>query len=174
MDAALTPPSDARTGELGARYTSGDECFPAKVTIGDFMRVLQREGIDPARTVFFLPTADDRANGRRRYEVVVDGWRFEVTAESAAKAELRDRALRAAAEHSVTSDITLRAQIPGRVARLWVSEGEQVQAGQRLLAIEAMKMENEIRAPHAGTIMDIKVEAGARVEREDELLTVAP
>ena len=120
------------------------------------------------------PTADDRANGRRRYEVVVDGWRFEVTAESAAKAELRDRALRAAAEHSVTSDITLRAQIPGRVARLWVSEGEQVQAGQRLLAIEAMKMENEIRAPHAGTIMDIKVEAGARVEREDELLTVAP
>ena len=35
-------------------------------------------------------------------------------------------------------------------------------------------MENEIRAPHAGTILDIKVEAGARVEREDELLTVAP
>lgn len=56
--AELTPTSDARTHELGARYTSGDECFPAKVTIGDFMRVLEREDADPAATVFFLPTAD--------------------------------------------------------------------------------------------------------------------
>ena len=58
VQAELTPPSDARTSELGARYTSGDECFPAKVTIGDFMRVLERPDADPARTVFFLPTAD--------------------------------------------------------------------------------------------------------------------
>ncbi len=56
--AELTPPSDVRTTELGARYTSGDECFPAKVTIGDFMRVLERGDVDPASTVFFLPTAD--------------------------------------------------------------------------------------------------------------------
>jgi acetyl-CoA/propionyl-CoA carboxylase biotin carboxyl carrier protein len=60
------------------------------------------------------------------------------------------------------------------VARVWVSEGEQVEEGQRLLAIEAMKMENEIRAPHAGTIQSLRVAPGARVEREDELLTVAP
>lgn len=58
VNAELTPPSDERTRELGARYTCGDECFPAKVTIGDFMRVLERPGVDPARTVFFLPTAD--------------------------------------------------------------------------------------------------------------------
>ncbi len=58
VHAELTPPSSSRTTELGARYTSGDECFPAKVTIGDFMRVLEREDVDPARTVFFLPTAD--------------------------------------------------------------------------------------------------------------------
>ena len=117
-------------------------------------------------------TVEDRSIGRRRFEVVVDGWRFEVTTEPASRAELRDRALRAAAEHHVASDITLRAQIPGRIARVWVSDGEQVEEGQRLLAIEAMKMENEIRAPHAGTIRNILVEPGARVEREDELLTV--
>jgi predicted nucleotide-binding protein (sugar kinase/HSP70/actin superfamily) len=56
--AELTPVSDARTIELGARYTSGDECFPAKVTIGDFMRVLERGDVDPATAVFFMPTAD--------------------------------------------------------------------------------------------------------------------
>ena len=57
LDAEPTPPSDNRTRELGARYTSGDECYPAKVTVGDFMKVLEQPGADPARTVFFMPTA---------------------------------------------------------------------------------------------------------------------
>lgn len=118
-------------------------------------------------------TAQDRAIGRRRFEVVVDGWRFEVTSEPATRAELRDRAVRDAADHKVAADITVRATLPGRVARVWVSEGEFVEEGQRLLAVEAMKMENEIRAPHAGTVSSIRVEPGARVERNDELLTVS-
>ena len=50
LDAEPTPPSDHRTRELGARYTSGDECYPAKVTVGDFMKVLEQPGIDPARS----------------------------------------------------------------------------------------------------------------------------
>src|SRR6476661_5285608 len=58
VDAEPTPPSDHRTRELGSRYTSGDECYPAKVTVGDFMKVLESPGIDPERTAFFMPTAD--------------------------------------------------------------------------------------------------------------------
>jgi predicted nucleotide-binding protein (sugar kinase/HSP70/actin superfamily) len=58
VDAEPTPPSDNRTRELGSRYTSGDECYPAKVTVGDFMKVLEAPGADPSRTVFFMPTAD--------------------------------------------------------------------------------------------------------------------
>jgi len=58
VDADITPPSDHRTRELGARYTSGDECYPAKVTVGDFMRVLETPGTDASKTVFFMPTAD--------------------------------------------------------------------------------------------------------------------
>src|SRR5579871_1165098 len=57
LDAEPTPPSDSRTRELGARYTSGDECYPAKVTVGDFMKVLEQPGADPARVAFFMPTA---------------------------------------------------------------------------------------------------------------------
>ena len=57
LDAEPTPPSDHRTRELGARYTSGDECYPAKVTVGDFMKVLER-GVDPSRVAFFMPTAE--------------------------------------------------------------------------------------------------------------------
>jgi len=118
------------------------------------------------------PDADDRAQGVARYEVVVDGWLFEVATEPAGRAELRDRVARQAAEHQTSQRLTLRAQIPGRVVRLWVARGETVERGQRLLAIEAMKMENEIRAPQAGVIEDIRVEVGARVEKEDELLSL--
>ena len=57
LEAEPTPPSDSRTRELGARYTSGDECYPAKVTVGDFMKVLERPSTDPARVALFMPTA---------------------------------------------------------------------------------------------------------------------
>jgi predicted nucleotide-binding protein (sugar kinase/HSP70/actin superfamily) len=57
LDAEPTPPSDSRTRELGARYTSGDECYPAKVTVGDFMKVLEKPGTDPTRVALFMPTA---------------------------------------------------------------------------------------------------------------------
>src|SRR5690348_13609537 len=58
LDAEPTPPSDHRTRELGAKYTSGDECYPAKVTVGDFMKVLEQPGIDPSRVACFMPTAE--------------------------------------------------------------------------------------------------------------------
>ncbi len=57
LDADITPPSNHRTRELGAKYTSGDECYPAKVTVGDFFRVLESDA-DPAKVVFFMPTAE--------------------------------------------------------------------------------------------------------------------
>lgn len=53
-----TPPSNQRTLELGAKFTSGDECYPAKITVGDFLRILQQPGVDPKQTVFFMATAD--------------------------------------------------------------------------------------------------------------------
>ncbi len=58
IEAYATPPSNARTKELGAKFTSGDECYPAKITVGDFLRIIEQPGFDPARAVFFMPTAE--------------------------------------------------------------------------------------------------------------------
>ena len=58
VEAHPTPPSDARTKELGAKYTSGDECYPAKVTVGDFIKIIEQPGFDPQRAVFFMATAN--------------------------------------------------------------------------------------------------------------------
>ena len=58
VEAQPTPRSNERTIELGARFTTGDECFPAKVTVGDFLRILEEPGTIASRTAFFMPTAE--------------------------------------------------------------------------------------------------------------------
>ena len=119
------------------------------------------------------PTRADRAAGRRRFEVSVDGWVFQVTATSAARAALIERASQGGGQTGGPAvQTSVRAQIPGRVVRLWVAHGEQVEKGQRLLAIEAMKMENEVRSPRAGTVSRVAVVVGTGVELGDELVVV--
>jgi glutaconyl-CoA/methylmalonyl-CoA decarboxylase subunit gamma len=67
----------------------------------------------------------------------------------------------------------LRAPMPGRVVRILAKKGDQVVAGQPLLVIEAMKMENELRASGPATIGEIHVAEGASVEGRAVLVTFA-
>jgi len=57
VDARLSPEGDERTLELAGRYTSGDECLPERVTIGNFFKVIESPDFDPAKTAFFMPTS---------------------------------------------------------------------------------------------------------------------
>ena len=58
LDTRVTPPEDARTLELGGKYTSGDECYPQRIVLGDYMKLLENESVDPKKTAFLLPTAN--------------------------------------------------------------------------------------------------------------------
>jgi predicted nucleotide-binding protein (sugar kinase/HSP70/actin superfamily) len=58
MDAEVCPRSDARTLELGGRHTSGEECLPARVTLGNFLKITEQPGFDAGKTAFFMPSAD--------------------------------------------------------------------------------------------------------------------
>jgi biotin carboxyl carrier protein len=60
----------------------------------------------------------------------------------------------------------------GRVVRVAVQPGDRVQANDLLLVLEAMKMENEIRAPRAGTVKEVRVSAGDRVNQGDPLVVL--
>ena len=64
----------------------------------------------------------------------------------------------------------LRAPMPGLVLRVDVEEGQEVAEGQGLLIVEAMKMENELRARASGRIRRLHVVAGASVKRGDVLI----
>ncbi len=58
VNARACPESDQRTLELGGQYTSGEECYPAKITLGDFLRIMDDEGFRPEKNAFFMPTAE--------------------------------------------------------------------------------------------------------------------
>jgi biotin carboxyl carrier protein len=69
-------------------------------------------------------------------------------------------------------DKAVKSPMPGRVVKLLVAKGDQVQAGQGLLVLEAMKMENEVRARTAGTVAEVHVAPGAAVEGGARLVTL--
>jgi biotin carboxyl carrier protein len=62
--------------------------------------------------------------------------------------------------------------MPGRVVRVLVTAGQQVAAGERLIVVEAMKMQNEMKAPRAGRVASVKAEAGATVSAGDILVVI--
>lgn len=66
----------------------------------------------------------------------------------------------------------LHAPIPGLVSSILVSQGESVSSGQRLIIIDAMKMENEITSPISGIVNLIIVEVGSSVNKNELLLTI--
>ncbi|MBI4482777.1 MAG: biotin/lipoyl-binding protein [Acidobacteria bacterium] len=66
----------------------------------------------------------------------------------------------------------IQAQMPGKVVRILVGEGQEVEPEQGLLVLEAMKMQNEIRSPKKGRVAKIAAHAGATVKSGELLLII--
>ncbi len=127
--------------------------------------------VGPGVVVGRVGVAD--ALGRQHIEVVVDGWRFETVVEDADRAELRERATRDRTDIvALDGPLEVRAIIPGRVVEVRVTAGDVVEAGQALLVVEAMKMQNELRAPRSGAVTRVVAAVGSTVEVGDLLLVL--
>jgi biotin carboxyl carrier protein len=111
--------------------------------------------------------------GALRREVVVGGWRVEVEIEAASRAALRERARRGREEMAHSGPTEVHAIIPGVIVGVSVTSGDAVSAGQQLLVVEAMKMQNELRAPRDGSIERVAVVVGQTIEVGDLLLVIA-
>lgn len=68
----------------------------------------------------------------------------------------------------------VRAQMPGKILRIHAKAGDAVERGQSLMVMEAMKMENEIKAPQAGVLGQVKVTEGQAVETGADLCVIDP
>ena len=62
--------------------------------------------------------------------------------------------------------------MPGRIIKVLVKPGDVVAARQGLVVVEAMKMENELRSPKAGTVTEVRVAEGTSVEARTVLVVV--
>lgn len=67
---------------------------------------------------------------------------------------------------------TLTSPMPGKVVRVLCAVGDEVNEGQGILVVEAMKMQNEVQAPKAGKVTDLKVTEGQTVNAGDVLAVV--
>ena len=96
----------------------------------------------------------------RRIPVTVRTWRERLLAE----------AERATGSHA--GPVTVKAMLPGRIAAVRVAPGDEVEEGDPLLTIEAMKMQNEVRAPRDARVAVVSVAAGDVVPTGAVLLTL--
>lgn len=109
-------------------------------------------------------------NGRGDWTLEIEGRRF--------RAEVLDRGQEAIRAHRSalgvgTGPAPVRAPMPGMVLRVEVGEGDEVAVGQGLVIVEAMKMENEIRALVPARVMAVRVAPGTAVEKDQILVELA-
>jgi pyruvate carboxylase subunit B len=102
------------------------------------------------------------ADGRGTWVLSSDGSSLVATV-----LDPRERAVRAAGGQAAATPGkgTLKAPMPGLVLRVLAAEGARVEQGQGLVVVEAMKMENELKAAGSGTVKQVHVKPGDRVEK---------
>jgi biotin carboxyl carrier protein len=130
---------------------------------------------------------DARFNERDVLSLLLDGRSHEVRRDASASQqrivigeesfayEVRDpRSLgsRRAKAGSQDGPKKIKAPMPGKVVRIVAAEGSQVEAGQAVIVIEAMKMQNELKSPKVGTVKKIHATEGATVNAGDTLAEI--
>jgi biotin carboxyl carrier protein len=118
----------------------------------------------------FHRLAVQRGEERGKYVFWSDEHRFEIEALDERRRAIQDMTGRAAAH---AGPAPLVAPMPGLVVRVNVKPGDQVQAGQPLVVMEAMKMENELRSASAGIVRTVRIQPGATVEKGAVLVELA-
>jgi len=105
----------------------------------------------------------------RGLHVTLDGARHDVAIE-----DERERAAHQTAGAVAKGPVVVKSAMPGIIRAVLVKPGDAVEAGRPLVILEAMKMENELRAEHAGVVREVKVGVGVPVDGGTELVVLDP
>jgi biotin carboxyl carrier protein len=109
----------------------------------------------------------DRLSTGESFEVALRGRNYEVAITDPKR--LRS-AQSSGAHHAGAAEII--SAMPGKIVRVLVEVGAHVEAGAGVIVVEAMKMQNEMKAPKAGMVVSIKTEEGATVSAGDVLAVI--
>ncbi len=112
-----------------------------------------------------------RGSRRGLWTLDINGERYAVDAVDERMRTLRDLT---EASATATGPAPLIAPMPGLIVRVSVALGDTVSAGQGLVVVEAMKMENELRASVAGVVIAVRAVVGSAVEKGALLIELGP
>ena len=122
----------------------------------------------------YLLTNDNRVydcrvecKSRERYEVKLNRRAYEISIVDPRRLRTDENSDR---HHDGPTEIA--AQMPGKVVRILVVRGAEVEKGAGIVVVEAMKMQNEIKTPRAGTVLSLNVTPGDTVNAGEVLATV--
>ena len=105
--------------------------------------------------------------GNHGFDVLIAGRLFHLAA-----TDERHKLLSQASKVQAEGKQTITAQMPGKIVKLAVALGDTVAEGQGLVVIEAMKMENELKSPKAGTVVELNAREGSAVENNALLVVI--
>lgn len=106
-------------------------------------------------------------NHQNEYELLINGVGYSLSAETPFSLERKKRLI---AQASESTTIRLKAPMPGKILEVMVKTGDSVKAGDTLLILEAMKMQNAILASTKGIIKKVLVKEGDTTSKSDLLI----
>ena len=156
------PTDDSVWGRVGA-WRAGGAVAPRTVWLED----------DAGQVHAVAPAAVEArvTGGPEQYWVHVDGGAHRLRVVSRRDAAARRRATAGRDPGAIDPDLV--SPLPGTVVAVHIADGAPVEAGARLVTIEAMKMEHTVTAPHPGAVR-LRTAAGAQVTRDEVVATVTP
>ena len=169
---------DIRLGDPGAADINGDQISYDLSLVENETYSLVLNG--KVYTIYMIDgstleapdgTLDSRLTARgREVRLTICGHEYVVTVDDARSLLLRSYLSKG---QTPSGTAIVRAPMPGLIVRVEVRQGEEIQPGQGLVVLEAMKMENEIRALTGGRVAAVHVTAGKPVEKGEPLVSVA-
>ncbi|MDP6452433.1 MAG: pyruvate carboxylase subunit B [SAR202 cluster bacterium] len=201
--AALDPEMDAAREAISDISTDIDDTLIYALYPQTGLRFLNiKHGLEPIPDDMKPRTAEQQASpsasqaapadmspNARRFNVYVQGQRFEVDVDPSDAGTVVTSASGAPAPSTSPSpsvapasagasrdgsDAILVAPMPGMLVSIAVKVGQTVSAGETLVVLEAMKMQNSLPAPIAGTVKELPVAAGTQVAKDEALAIIAP
>jgi biotin carboxyl carrier protein len=124
-------------------------------------------GVDQAARVFDVGV---RPTHGGELEIVIDARGFRALAAVEGRSSHRARRDRVSAALEGRQPVV--SPMPGRVVRVLVAAGDRVIAGQGIVVVEAMKMENELRSPKDGVVREMNVSEGAAIDADAVLVVI--
>ncbi|SIR36215.1 OadG family transporter subunit [Halanaerobium kushneri] len=141
-----------------------------KIKIDDEIYEVEVELVDEGNNIKSINKSNNQS--KSKFSTISKDSNSTTDKQSAAKkraAQIKSKEKSRTSSVSEDDELEIKAPMPGQILMLAVTEGEEVQEGQHLAVLEAMKMENDITAPKDGVIKEVCVKEGKEVNSGDNL-----